>query len=106
MYAGERAKIKAPAHYGYGAAFKAGDFEGFGIPGGSDLIFEIDILDCYSEKDEDDLKCSTEMGHYLDSTWGKWEDEKYDTPPKNVLPPAPPAVSENELDDTEKNIDA
>ena len=55
MHAGEKFKIKCPAHYAYGGEEKYSHFGSSKIPSNSNLIFDIELLNCatsFTELDE------------------------------------------------------
>lgn len=51
LKAGEKIRMKCPAHYAYGGTEKYSHFGSVKIPAWSDLIFELDVLECEETPD-------------------------------------------------------
>ena len=52
LKAGERIKMECPAFYAYGGEEKYGHFGSVKIPANSDLIFELDVLNCEASQED------------------------------------------------------
>ena len=52
LKAGERIRMECPAFYAYGGEQKYGHFGSVQIPANSDLVFELDVLNCEDSKED------------------------------------------------------